>query len=101
MIRTDGDTTLFFFAANSVYYVQQVLVPFFLALYSDQVDIPALASQENYFFPSNKVSVMGCVDQYAIVNPNNGKGTGPLSQLDLANAVQTLGLNVAQFVTAQ
>jgi len=84
-----------------VYYVQQVLDPFFLALYPDQVDIPTLASQESYFLPSNKVSVMGCVDQYAIVNPNNGKGTGPLSQLDLADAIQSLGLNVAQFVTAQ
>jgi hypothetical protein len=55
------------------------------------MDIPALACKENRILPLNKVCVMGCVDQYAIVNPNNGKRAGPLSQLhsgDVAKPVQ-------------
>ena len=69
MIRTDGDTSLFFFTANSVYYTQQILDPIFLAIYSDQVPIPSLSSVISAFLPYNPVSVIVCVDQYLIFNP--------------------------------
>lgn len=101
MIRTDGDTSLFFFAANSVYYTQQILDPMFLAIYSDQVPMPSLSSVENAFLPQTPVSVIGCVDQYLIINPNTKASTGPMSQTGLASAVQSLDFNVAQSITAQ
>jgi hypothetical protein len=101
MIRTGGDTSLFFFTANSVYYTQQILDPIFLAIYSDQVPIPSLGSVISAFLPYNPVSVIGCVDQYLIINPNTKASTEPMSQIDLASAVQSLDLNVAQTITAQ
>jgi hypothetical protein len=101
MIRTDGDTSLFFFTTNSVYYTQQILDPIFLAIYSDQVPIPSLSSVISAFLPYNPVSAIGCVDQYLIINPNTKASTKPMNQIDLASAVQSLDLNVAQTITAQ
>jgi hypothetical protein len=101
MVRIDGDISLFFFTANTVYYVQQVLDRSFLAIYSDQVNIRSLSSTANAFLPYNPVSVMGCMDQYLIANPNTNKSTGPISQVDLADAVQSLNMNIVQSVTAQ
>jgi len=96
--RSDGDTSLIFFAANSVRYFNQTLDPFFLARYS--IDETASAK---YFTPSNQVSVLGCVDQYIVRNPagNTSQQTLPSGQFALNSTLGSLGFNAAQRVTAQ
>ena len=95
--RIDGDVNFFFFAANSVQYTNQTLDPFYLALYSNTNGFLNLV----LYYPSNLVSVMGCVDQYLIRNPNNGATAPSTGIVNLTNAVGSLGLNPAQNVTAQ
>src|SRR3569833_4669733 len=96
--RSDGDTSLIFFAANSVRYLNQTLDPFFLARYS--IDETAAAK---YFTPSNQVSVLGCVDQYIVRIPagNTSQQTLPSGQFALNCTLGSLGINAAQRVTAQ
>jgi hypothetical protein len=101
MVRPDGDTTLLFFTANSVYYVNQILDPFFLAIYADQALIPSVSSDQTYFLPYYPVNVMGCLDQYTIINPINNRSTQLVSQSGLIEAIQSLDLSLTQYVTAQ
>jgi hypothetical protein len=95
--RTDGDVSLFFFAANSVQYTNQTLDPFYLALYGNANIDPTFILYYAYY----PVSVMGCVDQYMIRNPNN-EATTPLTGIvNLTAAISTLALGPAQNVTTQ
>ena len=101
LIRKDGDTSLFFLAPNTIYYTKQILDPVFAAIYTDSVPISGVSSNATYFVPTIEVSVIGCVDQYLILNPNNNRTTPVSGQGSLPAAIPPLQLNEAQSVTAQ
>ena len=99
--RNDSDVSLFFFTANSVLYHNSVSDPFFLAKYSVTEPTTSFDNSSVFYQPTDQVSIMGCVDQYRFCNPTSGACTIPSGQLALYDAIETLGLNVAQLVTAQ
>jgi len=53
------------------------------------------------YYAYNFVSVMGCVDQYMIRNPNTRQTSPPSGRLALLDVVENLGFNTVQYVTAQ
>jgi hypothetical protein len=99
--RNDSDVSLFFFTANSVQYRSAIFDPFFLAEYSLNETTTSFDNSAVLYQPTDQVSIMGCVDQYRFCNPTSGACTIPSGQLALYDAIETLGLNVAQLVTAQ
>ena len=99
LLRADGDTSLHLFAANSVYYVDQSLDRFFLALYNVTASVEA-TQPSTYYLPTNSVVPMGCVDQYEIRNPTSNQSSGLVGLANLETSIQNMGLNPAQSVTA-
>jgi hypothetical protein len=91
--RTDADVTLFYLAHNSIVYQSPNTDPWFSA------NQKLVGTNTYYGLP--KTSLMGCIDQYQICDPNRPGDTG-CSKLGSMTQVPgiTLGLNLHQIATA-
>lgn len=91
--RTDADVTLFYLAHNSMVYLSPSNDPWIKA--SDPLN------GTDSFYGNPLTSLMGCIDQYQICDPNRPRETGCSklgSMLQVPGA--NLGLNLHQLATA-
>lgn len=97
--RTDADVTIVFVAPNAIKYRSPVIDPFFKAIYPT-TELTIDEGTITVYNPYDQVSVMGCVEQYQICT-DEYHCTNLGGQDALGREILSLGLNAAQFVTAQ
>jgi hypothetical protein len=97
--RTDADVTIVFVAPNAIKYREPVIDPFFKAIYPT-TELTVAEGNITVYNPYDQVNVMGCVEQYQICREED-YCTNLGGQEALGEEILSLGLNAAQFVTAQ
>jgi hypothetical protein len=93
--RTDADVTLFYLAHNSMVYLSPNTDPWFSA------NQKLIGTDPPTYNGIPKTSLMGCIDQYQICDPNRPRDTGCSilgSMLEVPGIY--LGLNFHQLATA-
>jgi hypothetical protein len=99
--RKDADVNLFFFAANGVYYESPVDDPFFYATIEQKAFAAGSSALLTTYKANNPIAVIGCIDQYQMCNPTNGKCTSLNGVNTTGTDMFDLDLNIAQTVTSE
>ncbi|EAU31405.1 predicted protein [Aspergillus terreus NIH2624] len=104
--QTDGDITIMMLGQNSIGYLQPSYDPWITALIAYNGSVSGTNFSEPMWLASTEVSLMVCVDQYQVCNPNKpgNSGCSKLGGLmsastDAFDNYQALGWNLPQVYT--
>ena len=90
--------SLFFLSANHISYINETYDPVYSAT------VPYSLNGATYYAETYYVTVLSCVDQHQICNPNGDKTTGCTAlqaYRQLQASISDIGLNAAQTAAAQ
>lgn len=89
--RQDADVSLFFLAANDIWYTRPVSDP----LYSANIPVNDFWEADYY------VTILGCIDQFQLCNPSNHYCISETSSKSAMDGIPKLNFTSRQEFTAQ